>query len=196
MTVGPQAPRRQTMRAVVQRHYGDADVLHMEELDLPTIGNGEVLVRVHAAGLDRGTWHMMAGKPYLIRLTGLRAPKNLVAGFDVAGAVAAVGADVTRFEVGDEVLGISQGSYADYARARADKLVHKPANLSFDQAAVVTVSGLAALRALCDVGRVNTGQHVLIVGASGGVGTFAIQIAKASGAQVTAVCSTTKIDLV
>jgi NADPH:quinone reductase-like Zn-dependent oxidoreductase len=186
----------QTMRAVVQRAYGDAGVLHVEEIDRPAIADGEVLVEVRAAGLDRGTWHMMAGKPYLIRLTGLRAPRNLVAGFDVAGVVVAVGADVTRFQAGDEVLGIGRGSYADYARVREDKLVHKPPNLSFDQAAVVSVSGLPALRALHDVGRVQARQRVLIVGASGGVGTFAIQIAKASGAEVTAVCSTAKIDLV
>src|SRR3954468_14804383 len=190
------ASTTQTMPAVVQRAYGDADVLHVEEIDRPAIAGREVLVEVRAAGLDRGTWHMMAGKPYLIRLTGLRAPRNLVAGFDVAGVVVAVGADVTRFQAGDEVLGIGRGSYADYARAREDKLVHKPANLSFDQAAVVAVSGLPALRALHDIGRVQARQRVLIIGASGGVGTFAIQIAKAAEAEVTAVCSTAKIDLV
>ncbi len=185
-----------TMQAIVQPAYGTADALRLDEIDRPTIADNEVLVEVHAAGLDRGTWHLMAGKPYLVRLTGLRAPKNLVAGLDVAGTVAAVGADVTRFEVGDEVFGISRGSFAEYARAREDKLAHKPANLTFEQAAVVAISGLTALQSLTDVGRVQAGQHVLIIGASGGVGTFAVQIAKAYAAQVTAVCSTAKIDLV
>ena len=186
------------MQAIVQRAYGSADVLHVEEIMRPAIGDGEVLVEVHAAGLDRGTWHLMAGQAYLIRLMGygLRRPKNPVPGLDVAGTVAAVGANVSRFEVGDEVFGISQGSFAQYARAREDKLAHKPASLTFGQAAVVAVSGLTALQSLRDVGRVEPGQHVLIVGASGGVGTFAVQIAKASGAEVTGVCSTAKLDLV
>ena len=189
---------RQTMQAVVQHEYGSADVLRVEQIHLPTIADGEVLVRVHAAGLDRGTWHVMAGLPYLFRLMGpgLRTPRNPVPGLDVAGTVAAVGAAVTRFEAGDEVFGISQGSFAEYARAREDKLAHKPANLTFDQAAVVAVSGLTALQGLRDLGRVLPGQHVLIVGASGGVGTFAVQIAKAFGALVTGVCSTAKLDLV
>jgi NADPH:quinone reductase-like Zn-dependent oxidoreductase len=189
---------RQTMRAIVQDRYGSADVLRLGEIDRPAIGDDEVLVRVHAAGLDRGTWHLMAGRAYLIRLMGfgLRRPKNRVPGLDVAGTVVAAGADVTRFEVGDEVFGISRGSFAEYACAREDKLARKPANLTFDQAAVVAISGLTALQALHDVGRLQAGQHVLIVGASGGVGTFAVQIAKAAGAEVTGVCSTTKIDLV
>ncbi len=196
-TASPALPR-QTMQAIVQVEYGSADVLRVEEIDRPTIGDDEVLVRVHAAGLDRGTWHLMAGRPYLLRLMGygLRRPKNRVPGLDLAGTVVAAGADVTRFEVGDEVFGISKGSFADYACAREDKLARKPANLTFDQAAVVAVSGLTALQGLRDVGRVEAGQHVLIVGASGGVGTFAVQIAKAFGAEVTGVCSTTKIDLV
>jgi 2-desacetyl-2-hydroxyethyl bacteriochlorophyllide A dehydrogenase len=189
---------RQTMRAIVQDRYGSADVLRLGEIDRPAIGDDEVLVRVHAAGLDRGTWHLMAGRAYLIRLMGfgLRRPKNRVPGLDVAGTVVAAGADVTRFEVGDEVFGIGRGSFAEYACAREDKLARKPANLTFDQAAVVAISGLTALQALHDVGRLQAGQHVLIVGASGGVGTFAVQIAKAAGAEVTGVCSTTKIDLV
>jgi NADPH:quinone reductase-like Zn-dependent oxidoreductase len=192
------ALRPRTMRAIVQAEYGSADVLRFEEIDRPTIGDGEVLVRVHAAGLDRGTLHLMSGQPYLMRLMGfgLRAPKNPVPGRDVAGTVVAVGANVTRFEVGHEVFGISKGSFAEYASAREDKLVRKPANLSFDQAAVVAVSGLTALQSLRDVGRVERGQHVLIVGASGGVGTFAVQIAKSFGAEVTGVCSTAKVDLV
>jgi NADPH:quinone reductase-like Zn-dependent oxidoreductase len=187
-----------TMQAIVQADYGSADVLGIGEIDRPTIQDGEVLVRVHAAGLDRGTWHLMAGRPYLLRLMGygFRTPKNRVPGLDVAGTVVVVGAQVTRFAVGDQVFGISRGSFAEYACAREDKLAHKPANLSFDQAAVVPVSGLTALQSLCDVGRVESGQHVLVIGASGGVGTFAVQIAKAIGAQVTGVCSTAKVDLV
>jgi NADPH:quinone reductase-like Zn-dependent oxidoreductase len=186
------------MQAIVQAEYGSADVLRVEEIDRPAIGDDEVLVRVHAAGLDRGTWHLMTGQAYPIRLMGygLRAPKNPVPGLDVAGTVVAVGADVTRFKVGDEVFGISQGSFAEYACAREDKLARKPANLTFDQAAVVAVSGLTALQGLRDAGRVEPGQHVLIVGASGGVGTFAVQMAKTFGAEVTGVCSTAKIDLV
>ena len=191
-------PPLQRMQAIVQYEYGSADVLRVAEIDRPTIRPDEVLIRVHAAGLDRGTWHFMAGMPYLFRLMGpgVRKPKNPVLGLDVAGTVAAVGADVTRFAVGDEVFGISRGSFAEYAAAREDKLAHKPANLSFDQAAVVAISGLTALQSLLDVGRLEAGQHVLIVGASGGVGTYAVQIAKASGAEVTGVCSTAKVDLV
>jgi len=186
------------MRAIVQTEYGSADVLSVAEIDRPEIGDDEVLVRVHAAGIDRGTWHLMAGQAYLIRLMGygLRAPKNRVPGLDVAGTVVASGADVTRFAVGDEVFGISQGSFAEYACAREDKLARKPANLTFDQAAVLAVSGLTALQGLCDVGRLKAGQRVLIIGASGGVGTFAVQIAKAFGAVVSGVCSTAKLDLV
>ena len=192
------APPPQRMRAVVQHEYGSADVLRVEEIDRPTISADEVLIRVHAAGLDRGTWHFMAGMPYLFRLMGpgLRKPKNPVLGLEVAGTVVAVGPDVTRFGVGDEVFGISKGSFAEYASAREDKLARKPANLTFDQAAVVAISGLTALQSLLDVGRLEAGQHVLIVGASGGVGTYAVQIAKACGAEVTGVCSTAKVDLV
>ena len=199
-TGGRNAPAsaRQTMRAIVQDTYGVAGVWRAEETARPAIGDGEVLVRVRAAGLDRGTWHLMAGQPYLMRLmgSGLRAPKNRVPGLDVAGTIVAAGAAVTRFGVGDEVFGISQGSFADYARARADKLTRKPANLTFDQAAAVAVSGLTALQGLRDAGQVRPGQHVLITGASGGVGTFAVQITKALGARVTGVCSTAKTGLV
>ncbi len=186
------------MRAIVQTEYGSADVLRVAETDRPAITDDEALVRVHAAGLDRGTWHLMAGQPYLIRLMGygLRAPKHRVPGLDVAGTVVAIGADVTRFAVGDEVFGVSRGSFADFACAREDKLARKPANLTFDQASVVAISGLTALQGLCDVGRIEAGQSVLIIGASGGVGTFAVQIAKAFGAVVTGVCSTAKRDLV
>ncbi len=185
------------MRAIVQKEYGAADVLRVGEIERPAIGTDEVLVKVHAAGLDRGTWHLMAGLPYAARLVvGLRAPKSAVPGLDVAGVVVAVGSQVTRFQPGDEVFGISKGSFADYAAARESKLARKPSNLSFEQAAAVPVSGMTALRGLCDVGRLQAGQKVLIVGASGGVGTYAVQIAKALGAEVTAVCSTSKLDLV
>ena len=198
-TGGATAPvsARQTMRAIVQAGYGSANVLHLAEIGRPAAAGGEVLLRVHAAGLDRGTWHLMAGQPYVIRLvSGLRAPKNPVPGLDVAGTVVAVGADVTGFAVGEEVFGVGQGSFAEYARARQDKLARKPASLTFGQAAVVAVSGLTALQALRDAGCLRPGQHVLITGASGGVGAFAVQIAKALGAQVTGVCSPARTGLV
>jgi NADPH:quinone reductase-like Zn-dependent oxidoreductase len=196
-TVSP-ALRRQTMRAIVQHRYGSADAWRADEIALPEIADNEVLVQVHAAGLDRGTWHFMAGQPYLMRVMGfgLRAPKNRVPGLDVAGTVVAAGAEVTRFKAGDEVFGISQGSFAEYARARQDRLARKPASLTFDQAAAVAVSGMTALQGLRDAGRVVEGQHVLIIGASGGVGTFAVQIAKALGAEVTGVSSTAKAAMV
>ncbi len=187
-----------TMQAIVQKTYGSADLLHLERTTPPEIADNEVLLRVSAAGLDRGTWHLMTGRPYLLRLLGfgLRKPKQLVPGIDVAGTVVAVGPAVTRFSTGDEVFGISRGSFAEFAAAREDKLARKPANLSFEQAAVVPVSALTALQALSDVGRVEQGQKVLVIGASGGVGTYAVQLAKAFGAEVTGVCSTTKLDLV
>jgi NADPH:quinone reductase-like Zn-dependent oxidoreductase len=185
------------MLAIVQEKYGTADLLHLDEIERPVIGAREVLVQVRAAGLDRGTWHLMAGLPYAARLVaGLRAPKNAVPGLDVAGVVVAVGNEVTRFQPGDEVFGVSKGSFAEFAAARADKLALKPSNLTFEQAAAVPVSGMTALRGLSDVGRLQTGQKVLIVGASGGVGSYAVQIAKALGAEVTGVCSTSKLDLV
>jgi NADPH:quinone reductase-like Zn-dependent oxidoreductase len=197
MTTTPQPSPDHTMRAVVQRQYGSADVLSVGEIDRPTIGATDVLVQVRAAGLDRGTWHLMTGTPYAVRLvTGLRAPKNPVPGRDLAGVVVAVGRDVVRFREGDEVFGIGNGSFAEYTAARQDKLAHKPANLTFEQAAAVPISGLTALRGLCDAGRLQAGQRVLIIGASGGVGSYAVQIAKALGAEVTGVCSTGKIDLV
>lgn len=187
----------EAMRAILQYRYGDADTLHAGEIERPTIGAGDALVRVRAAGLDRGTWHLMAGLPYVMRLGfGLRGPKNPVPGLDLAGVVVEIGADVTRFAVGDEVFGIGKGSFAEYAAAREDKLARKPARLSFEQAAALAVSGLTALSGLTDVGRVERGQRVLITGASGGVGTYAVQIAKALGAEVTGVCSAAKADLV
>jgi len=185
------------MRAIVQREYGTADVLHVAEIDRPVIEAGEVLVQVEAAGLDRGTWHLMAGLPYAARLVvGLRAPKNAVPGLDLAGVVVAVGSSVTRFQPGDAVFGVGKGSFAEFAAAREDKVARKPSNLTFEQAAAVPVSGMTALRGLCDTGRLEAGQKVLIVGASGGVGSYAVQIAKALGAEVTGVSSTGKLDLV
>jgi NADPH:quinone reductase-like Zn-dependent oxidoreductase len=185
------------MQAIVQDGYGTSEVLHLDEVARPHPGDGEVLVRVRAAGLDRGTWHLMVGQPYLIRLGfGLRAPKNPVPGLDVAGTVEAVGAGVTRFSVGDEVFGTSKGSFAEYTIAKEAKLAHKPADLPFEQAAAVPVSGLTALQAVRDRAKVEAGQRVLIIGASGGVGSYAVQLAKAAGAQVTGVCSAAKADLV
>lgn len=185
------------MRAIIQTEYGSADVLRPAEIERPAIGADEVLVEVRAAGLDRGTWHLMAGKPYAARLAvGLRAPKNPVPGLDASGLVVAIGSGVTRFQPGDEVFGVSKGSYAEFAAARESKLARKPSNLTFEQAAAVPVSGMTALRGLTDVGRLQAGQKVLIIGASGGVGSYAVQIAKAFGAEVTGVCSTSKLDLV
>ena len=187
-----------TMTAVVQPAYGDAEVLHVEETAVPTIGAGEVLVRVAAAGMDRGTWHSMTGRPYLMRVLGfgLRRPKNPVPGLDVAGSVVAIGAEVTRFAVGDVVFGASRGSFAEYAAAREDKLARVPAGLSPEQAAVLGISGMTAVQAVETAGRVAPGQRVLVIGASGGVGSFAVQVAKAAGAEVTGVSSTAKTDLV
>jgi NADPH:quinone reductase-like Zn-dependent oxidoreductase len=186
------------MKAIVRYKYGSPDVLELRDIDRPEIEDEEVLVRVHAAGVDRGVWHLMTGLPYPIRLAGygLRAPTNPVIGSDVAGVVEAVGKNVSRFEPGDEVFGIGKGSYAEYARALEDKLAHKPSNLTFEQAAVVAISGLTALQGLRDHGRIEPGQEVLIIGASGGVGTYAVQIAKALGAEVTGVCSTLKVEMV
>jgi NADPH:quinone reductase-like Zn-dependent oxidoreductase len=187
----------EVMEAIVQDRYGSADRLRLSQIEGPVLAADEVLVQVRAAGVDRGTCHLMRGEPYLVRILGFgfRGPKNRVPGMDVAGTVAAAGADVSRFQVGDEVFGIAEGSFAEYAAAQEDKLVRKPARLSFEQAAVVAVSGLAAIKGL-HAGRMAAGQKVLIIGASGGVGTYAVQLAKAFGAKVTGVASTAKIDLV
>ena len=185
------------MRAIVQRSYGPAENLELDLIDRPTIGANEVLMEVHAAGVDQGTAHLMTGTPYVVRLAGLglTKPKQPIMGFDVAGQIVAVGSAVTRFSVGDEVFGIAKGSFADYAAADEDKLAHKPRNVTFTQAAASTVSGITALQALTDIGKVQAGQHVLLLGASGGVGTYTVQLAKALGAEVTAVDSTAKLDL-
>jgi NADPH:quinone reductase-like Zn-dependent oxidoreductase len=196
-TEGTAAPQGRTMRAIVQHQYGLADALHPATVAVPDIADNQVLIRVRAAGLDRGTWHMATGLPYPIRaVSGWRAPKNPIPGLDVAGTVAAVGAAVTRFAVGDEVFGFGKGSFAEYAVASESLLALKPAELTFEQAAAVPVSGLTALQALRDAGKLQAGQQVLITGASGGVGTYAVQIAVAMGAVVTGVCSGAKADLV
>ena len=186
------------MRAIIQSGYGAApeDVFRLEQVARPVIGPGEVLIHVRAASVDAGTWHMMTGIPYLIRLAGPRRPRNRVPGMAVAGRVAAVGPDVAGLNQGDEVFGTCGGSLAEYARARVSTLAPKPASLTFEQAAAVPVSASTALQAVRDHAHVQAGQHVLITGASGGVGTFAVQIAKTLGAEVTAVCSTPKTDLV
>ncbi len=191
------ATQATTMHAVVQHRYGSAADLQLAEIPRPKISDDVVLLRVHAAGLDRGTWHLMTGRPYVGRLAfGVRRPSNPVPGLDVAGTVVALGSAVTRFSIGDDVFGFGRGSFAQYAVAAEDKLARKPLNLSFTQAAVVPVSASTALQALSDHGRVASGQRVLVIGASGGVGSYAIQVAKAIGAEVTGVASTTKLDLV
>ena len=187
-----------TMRAIVQRAYGSSETLQLGQIARPTIKADQVLVEVHAAGVDRGVWHLMTGLPYLVRLMGFgfRRPKQPVPGADVAGRIVAVGKDVDRFTVGDEVFGIASGAYAEYAIADADKLARKPASLPFDQAAVSAISGITALQALTEIGHVEAGQDVLIIGASGGVGSYAVQLAKALGANVTGVASGSKAELV
>jgi NADPH:quinone reductase-like Zn-dependent oxidoreductase len=189
-----------TMMAVVQDRYGAApeDVLRCGVVERPVIGDGEVLVRVRAASVDRGTWHLMSGRPNLLRIMGFgfRRPKASNPGRAVAGTVEAVAAKVTGFAAGDDVYGTCDGSFAEYAAARVGLIARKPARLSFEEAATVPVSGMTALQALRDGARVQAGERVLIIGASGGVGTFAVQIAKAFGAEVTGVSRTSKTDLV
>ncbi|WP_350000976.1 NAD(P)-dependent alcohol dehydrogenase [Pseudarthrobacter sp. WHRI 8279] len=186
------------MKAIVQDVYGTADVLELRDIARPAAGKGEVLVSVRAAGVEQGVWHLMTGLPYLIRLFGfgLKKPKVPVRGREVAGVVEAVGAGVTRLKAGDEVFGTSEGSFAEYVCAREGRLAAKPRNLSFEEAAVAPISGVTALQAVRDAGHVTVGQKVLVIGAGGGVGSFAVQIAKAFGADVTGVCSTGKVELV
>jgi NADPH:quinone reductase-like Zn-dependent oxidoreductase len=186
------------MKAIVRDSYGDTDVLEFRDVDRPEVGEREVLVRVHAAGVDQGVWHVLAGPPTLIRLAGfgVRRPKRPGVGTDLAGTVEAVGGAVTRFRPGDEVMGGGTGAFAEYAVAAEDRLVAKPAALTFEQAAAVPVSAVTALQALRDQGRVRPGQRVLVIGASGGVGTYAVQLAKAFGAEVTGVSGPAKADLV
>jgi NADPH:quinone reductase-like Zn-dependent oxidoreductase len=198
MTATTACPTATTMRAIAQERYGDAEVLQATTLPLPRdLRADEVLVRVHAAGLDRGTWHLMTGTPYAVRLVmGLRRPRQSVPGLDLSGTVVAVGAAVTRFVAGDEVFGIGSGTFAEYAVARQGKLARKPDALTHEQAATVAVSALTALQAVTDIAAVQPGQRVLVTGASGGVGSYAVQIAVAAGAEVTGVCSAAKADLV
>lgn len=187
------------MKAIVRDDYGVAeDVLRCEDIDRPEIGDDEVLLSVRSAGVGRDVWHSTTGLPMAMRLAGygLRSPKIRVPGSDVAGRVEAVGKDVVTLQIGDEAFGVGIGSFAEYARARADKLAPKPHNLTSEQAAAVPIAALTALQALRDRARVEAGQRVLIIGASGGVGTFAVQIAKAFGAEVAGVCSTAKVDVV
>jgi NADPH:quinone reductase-like Zn-dependent oxidoreductase len=186
------------MKAIVQDGYGSADVLELRDIERPAAGDNDVLVRVHAAGVDPGVWHLMTGLPYLVRVMGygLRAPKIRVRGTDVAGTVEAVGKNVRRFEPGDPVFGTCDGSFAEYACAGVERLAPKPANLTFEQAAAVPVSGTTALIGLRDAGNLQPGQKVLVIGAAGGVGTYAVQIARALGAAVTGVCSGSKAELV
>lgn len=199
---GPAVPQPPTpdgrMKAIVQDTYGSADVLELREIETPVIDDDDVLVRVLAASAYLGDWHIMSGSPYLIRIAGygLRTPKANVRGQDFAGRIEAVGKDVVSLRPGDEVFGTCDGSFAEYATARTDKLAPKPGNLSFDQAATVPTSGVTALQGLRDVGKVQPGQTVLIIGAGGAVGTFAVQIAKVFGAHVTGVCSTSATDMV
>lgn len=184
------------MKAIVQDRYGTADVLEFRDIDDPAIGQDEVLVRVHAAGCGPDVWHLMTGLPYFVRLMpGFRKLKDGVRGRDVAGTVEAVGASVTDLRPGDEVMGIVEGSFAELAAGRHDLLVPKPARIGFEEASAAPISGLTALQAVRDVANVSPGERVLVIGAGGGVGTLTVQVAKAFGAHVTAVCSASKADL-
>lgn len=186
------------MKAIIQENYGSAEVLELRDVEKPRPGDDELLLRVHAAGLDPGVWHLMTGLPYLVRLMGfgLRKPKIRIRGMDVAGTVEVAGRNVTQLKEGDQVYGTCDGSFAEYACAKAERLAPKPANLSFEQAAAVPVSGMTALHGLRDAGKLQPEQKVLIIGAAGGVGTYAVQLAKAFGGVVTGVCSTSKAELV
>lgn len=185
------------MRAIVQTAYGGADTLELRRIALPCIADNEVLLRVHAAGVDRAVWHLLTGTPYLVRpILGLCKPRNAVPGFDLSGQIVAVGARVRHLCIGDEVFGSGTGAYAEFARARADQVVPRPRLLDPNAAAVCAMSGVSALQALIQAGRVRAGQRVLILGASGGVGAYAVQIARYHGAEVSALCSAAKADFV
>ena len=185
------------MRAIVQDDYGSPDVLHMSQVDKPVVGDDDVLVRVHAASVNPYDWHMMTGKPYLVRIqSGFRRPKQRIPGVDVAGVVEAVGKDVTDLEIGDEVFGTGRGTYAEFVVASGDRIVPKPEKVTFTQAAAVPMAAITALQSLRDKGQIRNGHRVLVNGASGGVGSFAVQIAKSFGADVTGVCSTRNVDMV
>ena len=199
MSLAPSAPAAHSdtrMRAVLHTEYGEAhEVLRPGTSAIPTITDTQVLVKVHSAGVDRGVWHLITGLPLPVRLAGfgVRRPKNPIPGLDVAGTVVEVGSAVTNFSIGDEVFGVGISTFAEFAACHADKLAHRPANVTPRQAAVTAISGLTALQAVRDQGRVRAGQSVLVIGASGGVGSFAVQIAAAFGAQVTGVCSAKKV---
>jgi NADPH:quinone reductase-like Zn-dependent oxidoreductase len=185
------------MKAIVQDRYGSPDVLELRAIDKPVVGDDDVLVGVRAAAVNIGDWHLLRGVPYVIRaVSGLRKPRRAVPGVDIAGQVEAVGRNVEEFRAGDEVFGWCRGAFAEFACAAENALLPKPGDLTFEQSAAVGDSALTALAAVRDQGRVQAGQRVLINGASGGVGTFAVQIAKAFGADVTGVCSTRNVDLV
>lgn len=185
------------MRAATIERYGSPDVITVEEIERPTCGPDEVLIAVRAASVNPYDWHLMTGTPFLVRLQGgWRAPKSRRLGLDVAGVIESVGENITKLAVGDEVFGGAPGAFAEYVAVRDDTLVHKPANISFEEAAAVPVGALTAVQGLRDHGRVEPGQHVLINGASGGVGTYAVQLAKHFGAKVTGVCSTKNVGMV
>lgn len=186
------------MKAIVQDRFGPPDVLQVREVEKPAIGDTDVLLRVRASSVNPADWHVIRGRPFFVRLAGygLRTPRHPVPGTDVAGVVEAVGRDVTGLRPGDEVFGWARGAFAEYAPAAADRLAPKPAGLTFEQAAAVPLAASTALQGLRDIGRLQGGQRVLVIGASGGVGTFAVQIAKAMGAEVTGLCSTRNVELV
>ena len=185
------------LKAIIQARYGSPDVLKLEEIDKPAVKDDEVLVRVHAAAVNIGDWHLLRGVPYVMRMVfGMRKPRREVPGIDIAGRVEAVGEGVRQLRRGDEVFGWCVGAFAEYARAPAANILPKPANLTFEQAAAVGDSAFTALDAVRDQGKVAPGHEVLINGASGGVGTFAVQIARSLGATVTGVCSTRNVDMV
>jgi NADPH:quinone reductase-like Zn-dependent oxidoreductase len=189
--------RENMMKAIVQVQYGSPDVLQLKDIDKPVVDDDGVLVRVHAAAVNIGDWHLLRGVPYIMRLvSGLLKPKRQIPGLDIAGQVEVTGSNVKQFRPGDEVFGWCKGAFAEYARAAESNLLPKPANLTFEQSAVVGDSALTALAAVRDQGKVQPGNKVLINGASGGVGSFAVQIAKSFGANVTGVCSTRNVDMV
>jgi NADPH:quinone reductase-like Zn-dependent oxidoreductase len=185
------------MKAIVYRHYGSPDVLKYEEIEKPAAGDSDVLIKVRAASVNPYDWHFMRGTPYPLRIqAGLRRPKILGLGVDVAGQVEAIGRSVTQFRTGDEVFGTCRGAFAEYVCASESGLVMKPKNVTFEQAASVPIAAFTALQGLRDKGKIQPGQKVVINGASGGVGTFAVQIAKSFGAEVTGVCRTRNVDMV
>ena len=186
------------MKAIIRTTYGSADILESREIDKPVPKDDELLLKVHAASVNPLDWHILRGEPFLVRLMGfgLLKPKHQILGADMAGRIEAIGKNVTQFKVGDEVFGSGMGGFAEYACLRENTVAYKPANLTFEQVAAVPVAGLTALQALRDHGHLQSGQHVLINGASGGVGTFAVQIAKALGAHVTGVCSEKNVEMV